>query len=53
MHIQYPRRATGSALFSLKKAAVLSLFTIEELVGLLITLALIGLYWLVEGVNAY
>lgn len=47
MRTKQLRRTTGPALFSLKKAAVLSLFTVEELAGLLIPLALIALYWLV------
>lgn len=53
MRIQQLRRETGPALFGLKKAAALSLFTVDEIVGLLIPLALIGLYWLVEAINAH
>lgn len=50
MCLQQLRRETGPALFGLKKAAVLSLFTVDELVGLLIPVVLIAIYWLVEAV---
>ncbi|MCL7462208.1 hypothetical protein [Pseudomonas sp. NW5] len=48
MPTQQLRRVAGPASFGLKKASVLSLFTVEEFVGVLIPLALIALYWLVE-----
>lgn len=48
MPTQQLRRVAGPAPFGLKKASVLSLFSVEEFVGALIPLALVALYWLVE-----
>lgn len=46
MHTQQPRRATGPAQLGLKKAA--DLLCNEYIIGLLIPLAAVVLYWLCE-----
>lgn len=48
MRTQQPANQRGPAPFGLKKASILSLFTVEEFVGVLIPLALVALYWLPE-----